>query len=157
MSEFGQFCLSSVSEISLQPFSLMLSFQGNNVYVMQRILDISEYRMTCIKYCTKNQNRKLRNYWSIFWEGAITLMQVFEQFHHFKDGHTSIEGEERSGHTSSSGNFEVIVEVHNFVRSEIVWLMRGRLDQRSGHDTCVNRVFHTCWKWSKVSFTCLLP
>jgi len=41
VSEFGQFCLSSVNEISLQPFSLMLSFQGNsNVNVMQHILDI---------------------------------------------------------------------------------------------------------------------
>jgi len=41
VSECGQFCLSSVSEISLQPFSLMLSIQGNsNVYLMQHILDI---------------------------------------------------------------------------------------------------------------------
>jgi hypothetical protein len=51
----------------------------------------SEHKMTCIKYCTKfeNQNRNLQNYWSTFWEGAITLMQVFEWFHHFIDGHTS--------------------------------------------------------------------
>jgi hypothetical protein len=46
-------------------------------------------------------------------------VQVFEWFHHFKDGHTSVEDKKRSGHTSSSRNVEVIVEVHNFVRSEI--------------------------------------
>jgi len=63
-------------------------------------------------------------------------MQVFEWFHHFKDGHTSVEGEERSGHTSSSRNVEVKVEVHNFVRSEILQLMMGRLDKRFGHDIC---------------------
>jgi len=43
-------------------------------------------------------------------------LQVFESFGHFQDGHTFVEGEEHSGHTSSSRNVEIIVEVHNFVR-----------------------------------------
>jgi hypothetical protein len=83
----------------------------------------------------------LRNYWSTFWEGAITLMQVFEWFHHFKDGHTSVEGEECARHTSSSRNVQVIVEVHNFMRSEILQLMMGRLDQIFGHDMCQQSIW----------------
>ena len=68
-------------------------------------------------------------------------MQVFEWFHHFKDGYTSVEGEECSRHTSSSRNVQVVVEVHNFVRSKILKLMMGRLDQRFGHDMCQQSIW----------------
>ena len=76
-------------------------------------------------------------------------MQVFEWFHHYKDGHTSVEGDEHSGHPSSRRNVEVIAEVHNFVKSEILWLMLGNFDQRFGHDMCVSVKYstaaeHTC-------------
>jgi len=90
----------------------------------------TEWHLSDIAQNLKNHNRKLWNYWSTFWEGAITLIQVLEWFHHLKDGHTPIEGEERSRHASSSRNVEVIVEVHNFVRSEIIWLMTDKLDPK---------------------------
>ena len=63
-------------------------------------------------------------------ENAMGRKQVFEWFHQFKEGRTSVESDPRSGRPSTSRNEEMIAKVRKIIRNN------RRLTVREIPDDC---------------------
>ena len=101
-------CLSSVSDTSLQPLSLMQSSQIiSNVCIVHHTYGFWE-EITMLVYqllhrVWENRSQHLTEWIKLpFERRPLSCKQVFEHFYHFKDGYTSVESGKQSVHPSSS-------------------------------------------------------
>ena len=72
----------------------------------------------CIKFCFKIGKTRMETYELLqqaYGENAMGRIQVFDWFHRFKEGRTSIESEPRLGRPSTSRNEEMIAKVGTLV------------------------------------------
>ena len=83
-------------------------------------------------------------------EDAMGHTQVFDWFHRFKEGRTSIESYLRSGRPSTSRNEEMIAKVRTTVCSnrrltvreiaDVCGLMQCNVNRRSADEMCTHEV-----------------
>jgi hypothetical protein len=75
----------------------------------------------CIKFCQKlgdSQVETIRKIQQVFGEDAMGITQIKEWYNRFKDGHTSMESDARSGRLSTSRNDERIDQVRTLVMQD---------------------------------------
>jgi len=87
------------------------------VTVIFTICESTEQRI-CIKFCFKIGKTATETYQLLqqaYGEDAIGHTQVFDRFHRFKDGRTSIKSDPRSGQASTSRNKEIIAKVRTII------------------------------------------
>ena len=95
--------------------------RGSNtcVYVIAifTMCESSEQR-TCIKFCSKIGKTSTETYQLLqqaYGEDAMGYTQVFDWFHRFKEGRTSIESDPLLGRLSTSRNEEMIAKARTIV------------------------------------------
>jgi len=103
---------------------LVVVGRGSNtcVYVIA-IFTICESteQCICIKFCFKIGKTAVETYQLLqqaYGADAMGRTQVFDWFHQFKEGRTSIESDPRLGQLSTSRNEEIIAKVRTVVRSD---------------------------------------
>ncbi|XP_013776410.1 putative uncharacterized protein FLJ37770 [Limulus polyphemus] len=72
----------------------------------------------CIKFCQKlgdSQVETIRKIQTAFGNDAMGITQIKEWYNRFKDGHTTVESEPRSGRPSTCRNDQVIAKVNAMV------------------------------------------
>jgi len=86
----------------------------------------------CIKFCFKIEKSTTETYQLLqqAYEDTMGHTQVFDWFHRFKEGRTSVESDSRLGRLSTSRKEEMIAKVRTIVRNN------GRLIVREIADDC---------------------
>ena len=87
----------------------------------------------CIKFCFKIGKTATETYQLLqqaYGEVAMGCTQVFNWFHQFKEGRTSVESDPRSGRLSTLRNKEMIAKVRTIIRNN------RRLTVREIADDC---------------------
>jgi len=99
--------------------------------------EITEQRI-CIKFCFKIRKTTMETYQLLqqaYGEDAMGRTQVFDWFHWFEEGRTSVESDSHLGRPSTSRNEEIIAKVRTIVRNN------RRLTVREITDYCVTFVW----------------
>jgi len=75
----------------------------------------------CIKFCQKlgdSQVETIRKIQRVFSDDAMVITRIKKWYNRFKDGHTSVNSDARSGRLSTSRNDELIDQVRTLVMQD---------------------------------------